>query len=152
MQKLHKAILKYRTEIKEALFNDFRKHPSEVDLTEVYALTAEIKHAISHLSKWMSPKRVGTPLAMLGSSSYIHSEPKGVVLIISPWNFPVNLTFGPLISAIAAGNCVILKPSEHTPHASALMKKMVKELFDESEVALIEGGVETSTELLKLPF
>lgn len=152
LKRLHQALLKYRDEIKEALYKDFKKHPSEVDLTEIYALTSEIKHARNNLSRWMAPKRVGTPLALFGSSSYIHSEPKGVVLIISPWNFPINLTFGPLISAIAAGNCAILKPSEHTPHASALMKKMVAELFDESEIALIEGDVEASTELLKLPF
>ncbi len=100
----------------------------------------------------MKPKRVGTPLALMGTSSYIHYEPKGVVLIISPWNFPINLTFGPLVSAIAAGNCVILKPSENTPATAAAMGKIIRGLFDESEIALIEGGVETSQELLRLPF
>jgi aldehyde dehydrogenase (NAD+) len=89
---------------------------------------------------------------MMGSSSRIKYESKGVVLIVSPWNFPVNLTFGPLVSAIAAGNTVIIKPSEMTPHTSALMKEMISEVFDENEVFLVEGGVETSTELLKLPF
>jgi len=116
LKKLKKAIMSHRLEIKEALYKDYRKHPSEVDLTEIYPVTGDIKHTISHLRKWMSKKRVGTPMALLGTSSYVHYEAKGVCLIISPWNFPVNLTFGPLVSAIAAGNCVMLKPSEHTPH------------------------------------
>lgn len=152
LDRLYDAVLKYRTEIQEALYKDFRKHPSEVDIGEIYKLTSDIKHTRSLLAKWMRPKKVGTPMSQLGSSSYIYYEPKGVVLIISPWNFPVNLTFGPMISAIAAGNCIILKPSEHTPHASALMKKIIGELFDEAEVVLMEGDVEVSTELLKLPF
>ncbi len=152
LDRLHDAVLKYRTQIQQALYNDFRKHPSEVDILEIYKITSDIKHTKSHLSKWMKPHSVATPLSQLGTSSYIHYEPKGVVLIISPWNFPINLTLGPLVSAIAAGNCVMLKPSEHTPHASAIMKKIITELFEESEVALIEGDVEVSTALLKLPF
>jgi len=149
---LHKTVLKYRTEIREALYNDFRKHQSEVDIAEIYPVISAVKYARSHLARWMRPRRVAVPMAQLGTSSYIHHEPKGVVLIISPWNFPINLTFGPLVSAIAAGNCAILKPSEHTPYASALMKKIVNELFDESEVALIEGDIDVATQLLKMPF
>jgi len=152
LKKLHQLVLKYRPQIKEALFKDYRKHPSEVDLTEIYPITSEIKHAKSHVHRWMRKQRVKTPLAMMGSSSRIKYEPKGVVLIISPWNFPFNLSFGPLVSAIAAGNAIILKPSEHTPHASALMKEMLAEIFNENEIAVIEGGVQTSTDLLKLPF
>lgn len=152
LTKLHKAVEKYRPQIKEALYNDYRKHPSEVDLTEIYPITSEIKHAKSHLRGWMSKQRIHTPLALMGSSSHIKYEPKGVVLIISPWNFPFNLTFGPLVSAIAAGNTVMIKPSEMTPHSSALMKKMITELFDENEVAVVEGGVSTATALLEQPF
>jgi len=152
LKKFHKAVLKYRPQIKEALFNDFRKHPSEVDLTEIYPVTSELKHVKSNIRRWMKPHRVSTPLALLGSSSYIRYEPKGVVLIISPWNFPINLTFGPLVAAIAAGNTVMIKPSEHTPHAAELMKKIIDEVFDEKEVALVEGGIATSSNLLKLPF
>lgn len=152
LDRLHEAVLKYRTEIQQALYNDFRKHPSEVDLLEIYKVTSDLKHTKAHLSRWMKPHTVATPLSQLGSRSYIHYEPKGVVLIISPWNFPINLTFGPLVSAIAAGNCVMIKPSEHTPHASAIMKKIIGELFPEEEVALLEGDAEVSTELLKLPF
>lgn len=152
LNRLYKAVLQYRTEIREALYKDFRKPPSEVDIVEIYPVTADIKHALTHLTKWMRPKKVATPMSLIGTRSYIHYEPKGVVLIISPWNFPFGLTFGPLISAVAAGNCVMLKPSEHTPYTSALMKKIINELFDESEVALMEGDTDVSTELLKLPF
>jgi aldehyde dehydrogenase (NAD+) len=152
LDRLHQAILKYRNDIKKALYDDFKKHPSEVDMTEIYPVTSEIKHAKSNLALWMRDQAIHTPLALLGSSSYIKYEPKGVVLIISPWNFPVNLTFCPLVSAIAAGNCVIIKPSEMTPHIATVMKKIVDEVFDENEVAMIEGGIDVSTELLKLPF
>ena len=152
LKKLHKAVLKYRPAIKEAMFNDFKKHPSEVDLTEIYPVTSELKHTISNLYQWMSKQKVATPLALMGSSSYVHHEAKGVVLIVSPWNFPFNLTFGPLVSAIAAGNTVILKPSEHTPHASDIMHKIITEVFEPNEVALVQGGIETSQALLALPF
>ncbi|MDH3200489.1 MAG: aldehyde dehydrogenase family protein [Myxococcales bacterium] len=152
LKKLHKAVLARRQDIRDAMYADFRKHPSEVDLTEIYYVTSEIKHAVRHLSKWMRPHRVKTPIALLGSSSHIHYEPKGVVLIISPWNFPVNLTFGPLVAAIAAGNCVMIKPSENTPHTSAVMKSIIDDLFDESEVAVVEGGIATSQAVLALPF
>ena len=152
LKRLQKVFLAHRQDIRDALYADFRKHASEVDLTEVYPVTSDIKHAVRHLSKWMRPHRVKTPMSLLGSRSHIHYEPKGVVLIIAPWNFPINLTFGPLVSAIAAGNTVMIKPSEHTPHASAVTKSIIAEVFDESEVAVIEGGIETSTSLLALPF
>lgn len=152
LNKLHDAVLRYRPEIKEALYQDYRKHPSEVDLTEIYPVTSEIKHTKRNIRSWMSSKRVPTPLALMGSSSRIVYEPKGVVLLISPWNFPINLTLGPLVSAIAAGNTVMIKPSEMTPNASGVMKKLLGEIFEEKEIAVLEGGVSTSTELLKLPF
>jgi aldehyde dehydrogenase (NAD+) len=153
LSRLFKAIESdFRDEIRAASKADYGKPKAEADLTEIYPVTSEIKHAKWHLSKWMSPQKVRTPLAFAGGSSWIQHEPKGVCLIISPWNFPINLTFGPLVSAIAAGNTVIIKPSEHTPHCSNIIRKIVESLFDESEVAVIEGGIETSTELLKLPF
>ncbi len=152
LKKFKKALLSHKQNLRDALYKDFRKHPSEVDLTEIYPVTGEIKHAISHLRKWMSPNRVATPMALLGSSSYVHYEPKGVCLIISPWNFPVNLTLGPLVSAIAAGNCVMIKPSEHTPHSSKAMAQIISEVFEPNEIALCQGGIEASKELLELPF
>lgn len=149
---LLKALLRYRKEIQQALQADFQKPPLETDLTEIYVVTSEIKHACRNLRRWMKAKRVPTPLPLLGSRSWIRYEPKGVCLILAPWNFPVQLTFNPLVSAIAAGNTVILKPSEHTPHATAIMKKIVEELFPPEEVALVEGAAETAQELLQLPF
>ena len=142
----------YKQDIRDALYQDFKKPQLEVDLTEIYPVIDEIKYVSSNLKTWLKKEQVGTPLAMLGSSSYIINEPKGVCLIISPWNYPVNLTFGPLVSAIAGGNTVILKPSEMTPNTSKLMAKIVTDLFDENEIALVEGEVETSKALLKLPF
>ncbi|MCD8540171.1 MAG: aldehyde dehydrogenase family protein [Leadbetterella sp.] len=93
-----------------------------------------------------------TPLSFFGSSSHVRYEPKGACLIISPWNFPVNLSLGPLISAVAAGNTAIIKPSEFTPHTSAVIRKIVNHVFIPGEAEVIEGGVETSTRLLALPF
>ncbi|WP_456420640.1 aldehyde dehydrogenase family protein [Lutibacter sp.] len=142
----------YKEAIRKAIYADFKKPFLETDLTEIYPITSEIKYVKQHLKSWMSKHKVGTPLALIGSSSWVKYEPKGVCLIISPWNFPLNLTFGPLISAIAAGNTVIIKPSELTPNISSVMSLIVKELFPENEVALIEGDVKVSQELLKLPF
>lgn len=142
----------YRQELTDAMYEDFRKPKIEVDLTEIYLVVKEIKYTIANLKSWLKKQRVDTPLTLLGTSSYITYEPKGVCLIISPWNYPVTLTFGPLVSAIASGNTVILKPSEMTPNTSAVMAKIVNELFNEDEVALVEGEADVSQELLKLPF
>jgi aldehyde dehydrogenase (NAD+) len=142
----------YRQSLKDALYADFKKPPIETDLTEIYMVIKEIKHAKSHLKGWLKKQFVDTPLALLGTSSWITYEPKGVCLIISPWNYPVNLTFGPLVSAIAAGNTVILKPSEMTPNTSKVMRAIVEDIFNENEVALVEGEVEVAQQLLKLPF
>ena len=149
LRRLHDAVFTHRAGIYAALWADYEKPPSEVDLSEIYPVVTEARHAMRHLRRWMKPRRVATPLALLGSRSRIFYEPKGVVLIISPWNFPLNLTFGPLVSAIAAGNCVVIKPSEMTPHMSACMKQIIGELFDESEVAVIEGDAVVAAELLR---
>ncbi len=142
----------YKQDIREALFKDFKKPYLETDLTEIYPVVDEIKFAISNMKSWLKDEKVATPISMLGSSSYIVNEPKGVCLIISPWNYPINLTFAPLVSAVAGGNTVILKPSEMTPNTSKLMSKIVSDLFDENHIALVEGEVETSEALLELPF
>lgn len=142
----------FRQEIRDALYADFKKPQAETDLTEIFAVTSEINHTLKYLEKWMSDHYVRTPLSFFGSSSYVRYEPKGVCLIISPWNFPVNLSLGPLISAVAAGNTAIIKPSEYTPHSSAVIRKIVNHVFSPDEVEVVEGGVETSAELLALPF
>jgi len=153
LKALKKAVeVTFRSAIQEALYKDMGKPKAEVDLTEIYPVTSEIKHALSHLNSWTRKQSVSTPLAFMGSSSSIQYEPKGVCLIISPWNFPVNLTIAPLVSAIAAGNTVIIKPSEMTPYISKVMKELIATVFEENEITLIEGAIQTSTDLLSLPF
>jgi aldehyde dehydrogenase (NAD+) len=152
IRRLREAIFTHRAALHAALWDDYRKPSPEVDLSEIYPVVGEAKHAMRNLGRWMKPRRVRTPLALFGSRSRIVYEPKGLALIISPWNFPVNLTLGPLISAIAAGNCAILKPSEMTPHTSAWLKRVLGELFDESEVAVIEGDASVAEAVLAKRF
>lgn len=136
----------------EEIYKDFEKGEEEVLLSEIKPIIDEINHNVSQLSVWTKPKRVDTPLAFIGSKSEIHYEPKGVTLIIAPWNYPFNLCIGPLVSAIGAGCSVIIKPSEHTPNTANLISRMMSELFKEEEIAVVQGDVSVSTELLKLPF
>jgi len=145
-------IKQHETDIEAALYNDMKKPPVEVAFGEIKIILVEIEEAIRQLDYWTYPKKVGTPLYFLGTRSEIRYEPKGVCLIISPWNFPFNLTIGPLVSALAAGNCCVLKPSEYTPYSSQLMQKMVGELFNPAEVALVQGGIDVASALLDLPF
>jgi len=152
IKRLERAMLSRRDEIRAAMFADFRKPAAEVDLSEIFPVASEARHAVSHIHQWTRPQRVDTPLALLGSSSRIVYEPKGLVLIISPWNFPFNLSLGPVVSAVAAGNCVILKPSEMTPHSSACMKRILGDLFDENEVAVVEGDARVAEALLRKRF
>ena len=152
IRRLERALFARRSEIRTAMYEDFRKPAAEVDLSEIYPVAGEARHAIKHLRKWMRPQRVRTPLALLGSSSRLIYEPKGVVLVISPWNFPFNLSLGPVVSAIAAGNCVILKPSEMTPASSACMTRLIADLYPENEVAVIQGDAAASQALLAKPF
>nr|HPQ22694.1 aldehyde dehydrogenase family protein [Saprospiraceae bacterium] len=153
LKKLEKAIgFTYRESIKDVLFQDFRKPGIEVDISEIYPIVSEIRHIRKNLKNWLQAQKMPTPLALLGATSELRVEPKGVCLIISPWNFPFNLSFMPLCSAIAAGNTIVIKPSEYTKHSSSLIRKIVQEIFDEDEVTVIEGEAETAIELLKLPF
>jgi aldehyde dehydrogenase (NAD+) len=141
-----------RAELHLAMHADFKKHPVEVDGIEIFHVLSEIKSAISNLHVWASPKKVDAPITMLGTKSSIQYEPRGICLILSPWNYPFSLCVGPLVSALAAGNAVILKPSEFTPHVSAVLNRMVREVFEPSVVSIFEGGPEVSQHLLKLPF
>jgi aldehyde dehydrogenase (NAD+) len=152
LKKLRQWIKDHQQDIREALKKDFNKPAPEVDLNEIFPVTSEINHAIKNLNSWTRPKKVSTPLPMIGTSGSIHFEPKGRSLIISPWNFPFNLTVGPLVSALAAGCTAIIKPSEFSPNTSALIYEMVNEIFDCNEVAVCLGEVEVAAELLKLPF
>ena len=142
----------HRQEIRDAVYQDLHKPATEVDLTEIFVVTSEIKHAIRHLHRWMKPRSVPRTLPLLTTRASVRYEPRGVVLIISPWNFPFNLTVGPLVSALAAGNCAILKPSEFSPATSALIARMVSELFPPEEVAVFQGDRQVAQELLEKPF
>ena len=152
LRQFERVVMGRRDEIKRAMWDDFRKPAAEVDLSEVYAVVSEIRHAARHLKSWTHPHRVSGRIALIGTSSRVMYQPKGVVLIMSPWNFPFNLSLAPLASAVAAGNCIVLKPSEMTPASSACMKKLLAEVFDESEVAVVEGGVETAEAVLRERF
>jgi aldehyde dehydrogenase (NAD+) len=141
-----------RAAIQQALYQDFRKPPEETDLTEIWPSLAEIRHTSRQLKKWLAPQAVSTPMALLGARGWVQPEPKGVVLIIAPWNYPFYLALDPLASALAAGNAVVVKPAEQTPATSALLRRMAEELFRPDEVLVLEGGKEVAGELLRLPW
>lgn len=151
--KLLKAyILSHQEEICQAMFDDFRKPASEVLIAEIFAIKHEINHTITSLKSWMAPQKATTPLFLMGTNAHIQKESKGTTLIISPWNYPLNLSICPLVLAIAAGNAVVVKPSELTPHVSAFIKKMLISLFDKSEVYVFEGEANVATFLLQQKF
>ena len=152
IKKLRDAMFAYREQIQTALVQDLHKAPAETDLSEIYVVLSQARYALKHLRLWMQPQRVKTPITLLGARSYIYQEPKGLALIISPWNFPINLSFSPLVAALASGNRVILKPSEHSPASSALMQEIIGKLYKPEEVSLFTGGAETAKSLLALPF
>ncbi len=136
---LKKAIVKHEQALYDALYNDLRKSPEESWVTENGMVLSELNSALKKLSGWMKPEKVRTNLLNLPSSSRIMKEPLGVVMIIGPWNYPFQLLFNPLIGAIAAGNCVVLKPSEFAPATAAIMKNIIADAFDPAYVLYVEG-------------
>jgi aldehyde dehydrogenase (NAD+) len=149
---LRQWVLTNRSAIQQAIYNDFKKPAGEVDGTEIFHVLAEIKLALQKLDQWAAPQKVDAPITFLGTRSYIKAEPRGVCLIIAPWNYPFSLAVGPLVSALAAGNTAVIKPSEMTPHTSALIAVMASQLFDENLVAVVQGDAEASKKLTALPF
>ncbi len=145
-------ILERRDAILDAAHRDLGKHPTETNLTEVLPLVGELKHAIANLKRWMRPRRISPTAATLGTRSRIVYQPKGRCLIISPWNYPLSLALGPLVSAVAAGNTAILKPSEFTPNTNRVVNDIIGAVFPPDEVAVVEGAAETATDLLSRPF
>ncbi|PFM62159.1 aldehyde dehydrogenase [Bacillus cereus] len=152
LQKLYDGIQRFEDEIFQALKVDLNKSIHESFTTEIGYVLKEISFQMQHISSWSKPRRVRTALTHFGSKGKIVPEPYGVTLIIAPWNYPFQLAIAPLVGALAAGNTVILKPSELTPNVSKVLVKMLEELFTEELVAVVEGGVEESTALLKEPF
>ena len=148
LTKLLNAIIIHENEIIEALYFDFKKPAFEAVLTETNYVISELKETIKNLNSWSKPKRVFSSLLNFPSKDYIYKEPYGKVLIIAPWNYPFQLALCPLISAFAAGNQVVLKPSELTPKTSEIIAKIISKVFHENEVNVIEGGIEVSQQLL----
>jgi aldehyde dehydrogenase (NAD+) len=136
---LGKALEKWEDHLSQALYQDLHKSAAEVYLTEIGFVQAEIKFAVKNLAGWMRPKQVSSPLMTFPSSSKILHDPWGVTLIIAPWNYPLQLLLGPLVAAIAGGNCAVLKPSELAPHTAAALKKMVQDTFDPQYICIVEG-------------
>ncbi|PST85303.1 aldehyde dehydrogenase family protein [Pedobacter yulinensis] len=152
LQKLRIAIESREEKIFAALQNDLRKSRFESALAEIYFVYAEIDHAIKNIATWMAPRKVGRTLSNGLADSYIHMEPKGNTLILSPWNYPFQLAAGPLVSAIAAGNTAILKPSEHSAETSACLTELISETFAPEEIFCVQGDADTAIALLQLPF
>lgn len=149
LKKLRKVILANEREICKALHTDLRKSYEEAYLTEISIVLSEINYHLKNIKEWARPKNVFTPLHLLPSRSKLYAEPLGTALIIAPWNYPFQLVFNPLVGAISAGCTAILKPSIITPSVSALISKIIKENFDESYIAVVEGGREENTLLLQ---
>jgi aldehyde dehydrogenase (NAD+) len=139
LKKLKQAILDHEQELYEALHKDLKKSPEESWVTELGMVISEINATLKGLKDWMEPETMGTNLLNLPSSSSVAAEPLGVVLIIGPWNYPFQLLINPLVGAIAAGNAVVLKPSEFAPATAAVMKKMIQSAFMPEYVLFAEG-------------
>ncbi len=152
LKSLQKAILAYRIEFQEAMFKDYNKPAPEVDMAEIFPVLNELKLVLRKLKSWTGKHRVGTPWFLLGANSYIHHEPKGHCLIVSPWNFPIHLTLLPLIYSYGAGNVTMIKPSEYTPFTTVVVKKIINEIFSAEEAAIVDGDVVVSTQVLSLKF
>ncbi|MEM1082245.1 MAG: aldehyde dehydrogenase family protein, partial [Pseudomonadota bacterium] len=142
----------HEAEILEAMHQDFGKPAQEAFLAEVGFVTSEARYVRSRMERWSRIRPVETPMIGQPGRSHVQPEPLGVVLIIGAWNYPVQLVLAPLVAALAAGNCAILKPSELTEHTSALIAQMVPRYLDQDAVSVVEGGVPETSVLLELKF
>ena len=152
LKKLYNAINENKQQIIGALYTDLHKSPFETYETEIGIVLEEIRFLIKHLRAWAKPKRVRTPISLFPSYGTTYFEPYGRVLIMSPWNYPVNLTLAPLAGAIAAGNCAVIKPSNYTPETSNVIAELIAETFEPGFVAVVTGGREENAGLLEQKF
>lgn len=152
LNKLEKNLLLFKDRITEAMRLDFNKSGFESEASEILTCLVELRKAKRELKKWMRPKHVQTPTELTGSSHYLLYEPKGVVLILAPWNYPINLSIIPLIAAWSAGNKIILKSSEFAPHSAKLIQELIQQSFATSDVYAVLGSSETAEALVQLPF
>ncbi|WOD43868.1 aldehyde dehydrogenase [Hwangdonia lutea] len=148
LKRLQQEIIKREDAICDALYADFKKPKFETLAAETQFVLAELKHMLKNIERWASPERVSSSWMNWPSSDYIYKEPFGTVLIIAPWNYPFQLAIAPLIGAVAAGNTVVVKPSEITPNTAALISEIIKAVFKPDHVTVVEGGVEVSQQLL----
>jgi aldehyde dehydrogenase (NAD+) len=149
---VERMMREHEADFAEALRLDLGKCLFEAVLTEMSFVEAEAKYARKNLAEWMRPQRVRTPMMVQPGRSYIQPEPKGVVLIIAPWNYPLSMVMAPLVGAIAAGNCAVMKPSEITSNTSAAIASILPRYLDGDAFAVVEGGVPETTELLEQRF
>ncbi|NJD31689.1 MAG: aldehyde dehydrogenase family protein [Gammaproteobacteria bacterium] len=152
LEEIERAMREHESDFADALHKDLGKCRFESVMTEMSFVEEEAKYARKHLRNWMKPTRVRTPMMAQPGRSYIEPEPKGVVLIIAPWNYPLSMVCAPLVGAVAAGNCAIMKPSEITSHTSAALAAILPRYLDPDAFAVIEGGVPETTELLEQQF
>jgi aldehyde dehydrogenase (NAD+) len=152
LKRLRQAILEHEDAILKALKTDLNKPAFEAYFAEIRLITEEIDYAIKHLRSWAKPRSVPVPSTLKPAKAIVRSEPLGVALIIAPWNYPFQLVFAPLVAALAAGNCAVLKPSELVPNVSRVVATVVEKTFDPVYVAVVEGGVEASQALLEEKF
>lgn len=152
LRRIRWALDKYESQLKRALYEDLHKSPSESYMAEIAMTKAELNYCIRHLGNWMRREHVKTGLANFHAKSFTVAEPYGVALVMVPWNYPVLLCLEPLINAIAAGNCVVLKPSDYAPHVSAVITSMMAACFSPEYVAVVEGGRAENTKLLDQRF
>uniref|UniRef100_UPI003517C4F5 aldehyde dehydrogenase family protein n=1 Tax=Pseudooceanicola sp. TaxID=1914328 RepID=UPI003517C4F5 len=150
---LHRMVKENRGEIARAIDADFGGRPApETELLEVVPLLGAIRHARTHVARWMRDERRAPSLAFRGGRAWVRHEPLGVIGIVSPWNFPLYLCLGPLVDALAAGNRAMIKPSELTPRFSELLAELVGNTFEPEEVTVITGDVEVARAFTALPF
>jgi len=152
LQRLKKEIELNSIEIEEALRKDLGKSPEESYLTEISIILDEIRFQVKNLKRWARPKKVRSGIALLPSGSKIIYEPYGIVLIIAPWNYPFQLLLDPLVGALSAGNCAILKSSRRAPETSKIIKKIISAVFEKDYVSVFEGNDEELDALLDYKF
>lgn len=152
LRKLKAAILKYEAEISEALWQDLHKSKEEAYLTEISIVLGEIDYHLKNLHCWTKPRRVSMPLKLFPSAGKIHYEPMGVVLIMAPWNYPMHLLLNPLVGAISAGCCTMLKPAPYSSNTAKVLEQLITETFPKEYISVIQGGREVNEMVLKERF
>lgn len=152
LKRLQQAMREREKQLADALHADLGKSAAESYMCEIGLCLSSVREAINHLRRWAAPKRVSVPLAQFPASARIIPEPYGVALIISPWNYPMLLSIDPLISALAAGNCCVLRFSRNAPRTAAALTELLSDVFPQEYVTVVGGGTDTAAQLLALPF